>query len=168
MAGMLPKDPGSFFKIPDARVAIIGSMWHGQYVSAMMERARAELLRCDVFQKNIQMHSIPGSLELPFAARVLFERFSDIDAILAFGVVLQGLTSHDQTVLSQVSHGFSLVSDRVGKPIINEVIGVVDLKDAAARSGDDSNNKGVEAVFALTELLTWKKSLLPSAVKVGF
>lgn len=168
MSGMLPKTPDNFSKIPGAKIALLGSMWHLNYVEAMIERAKRELIRCQVLEEDIQTHYIPGSLELPFAARTLLEHSPQIDAILAFGVVLQGATTHDQTVLTQVAQGFSLLSDRTGKPIINEVIGVNDLELAAQRSNDSLSNKGVEAVFAVTELLAWKKSLSKSSVKVGF
>jgi 6,7-dimethyl-8-ribityllumazine synthase len=159
MAGGLPKKAGDFYKIPHARIAIIGSMWHAECVEGMMRRAHTELLACDVASEQIQIHRIPGSLELPFAARVLFEHDSRLDAILAFGVVLQGATAHNESVLANVVHGFSLVSERYCKPIINEVIGVSSISDAEARSSDDDKNKGLEAVFAVTEILHWKKSL---------
>jgi 6,7-dimethyl-8-ribityllumazine synthase len=51
------------------------------------------------------------------------------------------------------------VSDRFQKPIINEVIGVTNIEDAVKRSGTNNWNKGLEAVFALSELLSWKRNL---------
>ena len=159
MAGFLPKPVEQFHKIPSARVAIISAMWHPQSVNAMVDRAVQELLAVDVKPENIQTHTLPGSLELPFAARCLFESDEQLDAVIAFGVVLKGDTTHDDSVLQNVVEGFSRVSDRFHKPIINEVIGVATLDDALMRADDSSNNKGVEAVFALTELLHWKQSL---------
>ena len=73
---------------------------------------------------------MPGSLEIPFAARVLFEADPGLDAVLAFGVVLKGITSHDESVMHNVVNGFREVTDRFGKPIINEVIAVTDIEDA--------------------------------------
>lgn len=157
MAGHLPKEPHQFHKIPHAKIAIIGSSWHSQYVDAMMHRARIELLALDVADENISMHHVPGSLELPFAARMLLENDPELDAILAFGVVLEGITSHDESVLQAVVTGFQAVTDRFGKPVINEVIGVTSIEDAVKRSGDDYFNKGVEAVYATSELLNWTK-----------
>lgn len=171
MAGGLPKQADNFYKIPDARIAILGSMWHADCVEGMIERAKKELIDCSVKEENIQVHRIPGSLELPYAARTLFEHDKTIDAIIAFGVVLQGATAHNESVLQNVVHGFSLVSDRFAKPVINEVIGVSSIEDARERSGNDEKNKGLEAVFALTEILHWKYSLTQSSQgksSVGF
>ncbi|MGB1271235.1 MAG: 6,7-dimethyl-8-ribityllumazine synthase [Endozoicomonas sp.] len=155
MGAGLPKQPGEFHKIPHARLAIIGSRWHGECVDAMITRAERELLALNVQPGNIAIHYVPGSLELPFAARVLFEEDPALSAILAFGVILQGITSHDESVIQNVVNGFRDVTNHFGKPIINEVIGVTDIADARKRSGDDHLNKGVEAVFATSELLHW-------------
>jgi 6,7-dimethyl-8-ribityllumazine synthase len=159
MAGYLPKPIGEFHKIPNARIAIIAAMWHQDCVDAMIERAQQELLVLDVRPEDISVHKIPGSLELPYAARCLFESDASLDAIIAFGVVLKGSTTHDDSVIQTVVDGFSRVSDRFHKPVINEVIGVNTIADARLRSDDSIANKGVEAVFAISELLYWKKSL---------
>lgn len=159
MAGYLPKPVEQFHKIPTAKIAIIAAMWHRDCVDAMIARAKQELLALDVQESNISVHFIPGSLELPYAARSLFEADSELDAVIAFGVVLKGATTHDDAVIQTVVDGFSRVSDRFHKPIINEVIGVTSIEDARQRSDDSIANKGVEAVFALSELLHWKASL---------
>jgi 6,7-dimethyl-8-ribityllumazine synthase len=172
MAGGLPKQSSDFHRLPNARIAIIASMWHAQCVDKMIDRARRELLAIDVKAENIKVHRVPGSLELPFAARVLFDAEPRLDAIIAFGVILKGATGHDETVMQQVVHGFGLVSDRFGKPIVNEVIGVADISDAVERSDDTDRNKGLEAVFALSEILHWvelvKRSSAPCGASFGF
>lgn len=159
MAGYLPKAVDQFYKIPQAKIAIVAAMWHPDCVDAMISRAKKELLAVGVKESNISIHHIPGSLELPYAARCLFEADADIDAVIAFGVVLKGATTHDDSVIQTVVDGFSRVMDRFHKPIINEVIGVISIEDAKRRSDESISNKGVEAVFALTELLHWKSAL---------
>lgn len=159
MAGFLPKPVKDFHKIPNTKVAILAAMWHRDCVEAMVNRAIDELLAVGVQRDDISVHWIPGSLELPYAARVLLEQQPELDAIIAFGVVLKGATTHDDSVLQTVVEGFSRVADRYHKPIINEVIGVTSVADAEARSDQSIANKGVEAVFALSELLHWQRSL---------
>lgn len=159
MAGYLPKPVAQFHKISHAKIAIIAAMWHADCVNAMIERAVKELKAVDVKAENISVHYIPGSLELPFAAHCLFESDADLHAIIAFGVVLKGATTHDDSVIQTVVDGFGRVSDRFAKPVINEVIGVTSIEDARQRSDDSIANKGVEAVFAVSELLHWQQSL---------
>ncbi|WP_330924341.1 6,7-dimethyl-8-ribityllumazine synthase [Candidatus Sororendozoicomonas aggregata] len=161
MGAGLPKIPGEFHKIPEAKVAIIGARWHSDCIEAMIDRAHKELLAIDVKPENITVHRVPGSLEIPFAARVLFEADPELDTVIAFGVVLEGITSHDESVLFTVVNGLSEITRQFGKPIINEVIGVKSIEDAHKRSGDNNQNKGVEAVYAASELLHWWRGVAP-------
>jgi 6,7-dimethyl-8-ribityllumazine synthase len=164
MSGHLPKTPENFHHIPNAKLAIIASMWHPEFVDSMVERAKAELHLIGVKEENLGIYKVPGSLELPYAAGQLFEEQPELDAILAFGVVLEGDTTHNDSVIQNVVHGFTLICDRFGKPVINEVIGVKNISDAAVRSADDLNNKGVEAVFAVSELLRFRDSVTSTEV----
>lgn len=153
MAGHLPKDQSEFLKIQGAKIAIISSSWHWDIVDKMTKTCLSELERLDA--KSLETHKLPGSLELPLAASILFDRKPELDAIIAFGVVLKGGTTHNETVLQQVNQGFSLISDRFGKPIINEVIGVDGINDAQARA----TSKGIEAAYAVSEFLNWKAKI---------
>jgi len=159
MAGFLPKAVEDFRKIPNTKVAIIASSWHPQCVNAMADRCEAELLAVGVDAADIERHILPGALELPYAARQLLEKKPELDAIIAFGVVLKGATTHDDSVLQTVVDGFAQVGDRFNKPIINEVIGVTSIADAEQRSNNTIANKGVEAVYALSEIVSWQRSL---------
>jgi 6,7-dimethyl-8-ribityllumazine synthase len=152
MAGHLPKHKQDFLKIPGAKIAIISSSWHWDIVGEMIKTCVAEVELLDI--ASVEIHKLPGSLELPLTAKLLFESKPDLNAIIAFGVVLKGGTTHNDTVLQQVNQGFSLVSDKYSKPIINEVIGVDDIKDAQTRAV----SKGIEAAYAVSEFLHWKKS----------
>jgi 6,7-dimethyl-8-ribityllumazine synthase len=157
MAGGLPKKREEFHKIPGEKVAIIASMWHAQCVEPMVDRCVSELRALDC--KDIEIHYLPGSYELPMAAQFLFKKKPDLDVVIAFGVVLTGATAHNITVLQEITNGFSHIMRDTGKVIINEVIGVSDIQDAVKRSGNDNWNKGLEAAFAASEVLVWRKKM---------
>lgn len=160
MAGLLPISVEKFKPIPGATIAIIASMWHADIIDSMISAAQRGLVNLGVKNENLSIHRLPGSLELPYAADMLFNHHPKLDLIIAFGVILKGITNHDQTVMQNVVNGFSLVTHTHKKPIINEVIGVESLEDAWKRAGDDHANKGVEAVFATSEVYCWKNSLI--------
>lgn len=158
MAGGLPKKREEFHKIPGEKVAIIASMWHPQCVEPMVNRCVSELSALDC--TDIEIHYLPGSYELPMAAQFLFENKPDLDVVIAFGVVLTGATTHNMTVLQEITNGFSRIMRNTGKAIINEVIGVSDVQDAVKRSSNDDWNKGLEAAFAASEVLAWRKRVV--------
>lgn len=153
MAGHLPKDQSEFLKIEGAKIAIISSSWHWDIVLEMTNTCIAELKRLEA--KSIETHKLPGSLELALTAQILFEQKPELDAVIAFGVVLKGGTTHNDSVLQHVNHGFSQVSLQYSKPIINEVIGVDKIEDAKIRA----SSKGIEAAYALSEFINWQKSI---------
>ena len=155
MAGALPKDPQDFIKIPGAKVAIIASMWHREIIVQMVASAKNQLLAVGIKEKDIQVIWAPGSHELPLYAKLLLEKHHNLDGIIAFGVVLRGGTTHNDSVLQAVINGFIDITVTHSKPIINEVIGVNDLEDAKVRAED----KGIEAVFAFSEAVNFKRTL---------
>jgi 6,7-dimethyl-8-ribityllumazine synthase len=157
MASGLPKKAADFRSGIGAKIAIVQSMWHSHCVEPMVERAKRELIRCGVREGDISVYSLPGSLELPYAAKMLLSSQPELDLVIAFGVVLQGGTTHDKTVIETVVRGFLDVTRDTGKPVINEVIGVADIKLAEDRSRDDDNNKGLEAAFAALELIHFRR-----------
>ena len=150
MTGHLPKQVENFKNLNKANIAIIASSWHSEIIDQMINSSKELLEKLDA--SSISVHSLPGSLELPLAAKILFSKNDKLDAIIAFGVILKGDTTHNETVEREVANGFTLVSQEFSKPIINEVIGVSDIKFAAQRA----QSKGIEAVYAVSEFLNWQ------------
>ncbi len=153
---MLPKTPDKFVHIPGTKVAIIASMWHRDIIEAMVASAKTQLLSIGLEEKNILITWAPGSHELPLYAKLLFEKHHNLDGVIAFGVVLRGGTTHNESVIQAVVNGFINLTIEQAKPIINEVIGVDNIEDARKRAAD----KGIEAVFAFSEVVAFKRSLI--------
>ena len=161
MSELLPKEPKDFNKVVNKRIAIISSMWHQHLLLPCVNLTTKELLKLGMEQQQIMTHWIPGSMEIPFAANTIFSHHNNIDAIIAFGIVLKGITSHDQQVMQSVTDGIRQVSLEYQKPIINEVIAFNNINDAAKRFGD-SSIKAIEAVFAVSEILHWQDKIQTS------
>lgn len=156
MAGALPKSPSEFTKIPGAKVAIIASMWHKEIIETMVQSAKKHLMAIGLQEKDIKITWAPGSHEIPYYAKMLLDHQNNLDGIMAFGVILRGGTTHNDSVLQAAVNGFINLSLEYGKPIINEVIGVNNIEDAEKRAED----KGTEATFAFSEAIAFKRSLL--------
>ena len=92
-----------------ARLAIVASRYNALYVDAMVRAAKAELRQAGV--KRIELIRVPGAFEIPSVAAALAagERASRPDAILCFGVIFQGQTSHAQHVGWGVTHALAQI-----------------------------------------------------------
>jgi 6,7-dimethyl-8-ribityllumazine synthase len=145
-------------KISGARIAILQSKWHRQYTDNMISHCRALLQEAGCGE--IEVHILPGSLELPLAAQTLAERDTPPDAIIAFGIIVKGDTYHFELISNECMRGFGQVMLEKKIPIIVEVIPVLNIADAEARSRDDEFNKGIEAASAAAEVIAWRRSLI--------
>ena len=143
-------------RIDGAVVHIVGSRIHWEEVGANLTTAAQDAL--EGLGAEVFVHLLAGSLDLPFAAQMVGERYKP-DAIVALGVLVKGETMHFEMVYEEVGRGLGAVSRRLGIPILSEVLPVLKLADAVARSGGDGYNKGLEAASAAAQMIAWMRAL---------
>jgi 6,7-dimethyl-8-ribityllumazine synthase len=126
------------------RFAIVAS----EYNSVIVDRLIDGALKALKGQKQVSIIRVPGSFEIPLAAKhaALSKKY---DAIVAIGCVVRGETSHFEYISSSVSHALQPVALETGLPVGFGVLTVDTVQQAMDRSGE-SGNKGAEA--ALTAL----------------
>ena len=80
------------------RIVILKSKWYPEQVESMA-KACASVLE-DYGYERIEQHTLPGSLELPLAARNILTHDVDktIDAIICFGIIVKGDTLHFELI----------------------------------------------------------------------
>lgn len=141
--------------IPDSRVLLVKSKWHPTIVEGLTRGCceYLDLLEC----KDIEQHTAPGSLELPFVINYLLGSGKSYDAVICLGVILKGETGHGDMIAQQVYDGLSRLSMERNVPIINEVLPVTEIRHAEERARDDKFNKGKEAAVAAAEMVAWRR-----------
>ncbi|MGE0623523.1 MAG: 6,7-dimethyl-8-ribityllumazine synthase [Pseudomonadales bacterium] len=152
LSGLPPvADPG--------RIAILKSKWYPEIVDSMAD-ACAGVLREHGFER-VEVHTLPGSLELPLAARDLLamDMAGDIDAVICFGVIVKGETLHFEMISAECMRGLADVMHEFRRPVIVEVLPVFDIEHARARAADDEFNKGYEAAAAAIEMVAWRRQI---------
>ena len=139
------------------RIAILKSKWYPEYVESMADACEEVLRQCGY--SDVEQHTLPGSLELPLAARDLLAEDTEgkIDALVCFGVIVKGATLHFETISYESMRGLGRVMEDFHRPIVVEILPVFDIKDAAERSADDELNKGIEAAAAAIEMVAWRR-----------
>ena len=126
-------------------VAVVAASWHDAIMAGLLDGARRALR--DARVGNVIEVRVPGSFELPVAARRVAER---ADAVVALGVVIRGGTPHFDYVCAAATDGLSRVAVETGTPIGFGLLTCDDEAQALARAGlpDSTEDKGREAAEA--------------------
>ena len=82
------------------------------------------------------------------------------DAILTFGCVIRGETSHNQHINTTVSNSFGRLTLDYNAPIAFGLLTCNTLDQAIARAGGDVGNKGVEVAKAAIQMLVLQQEIL--------
>jgi len=134
------------------RVAIVASRWNDFIVSRLIGGAIDALERLGASNDAITIIRVPGSFELPIAAKRA--AISDeYDAIICLGVVIRGETSHNEYIAAEAIKGIAQVSLETNLPIALGVVTADNLEQAIDRAGAKSGNKGFDAAMTVVELV---------------
>lgn len=134
------------------RVAIVASRWNDFIVSRLIGGAIDALERLGASSDAITIIRVPGSFELPMAAKRA--AISDeYDAIICLGVVIRGETSHNEYIAAEAIKGIAQVSLETNLPITLGVVTADNLEQAIDRAGAKSGNKGFDAAMTAVELV---------------
>lgn len=141
------------------RIAILQSKWYPDIVRSMS--AVCEAVLREAGYQRVEVHTLPGSLELPLAAADLLatDEAGDLDALICFGVIVKGETLHFEMITHECMRGLGAVGLQYRRPVVVEVLPVLDIEHARARAGDDEYNKGNEAAAAALEMIHWRQSV---------
>lgn len=134
------------------RVAIVASRWNDFIVSRLIGGAVDALERLGASSDAITIIRVPGSFELPMAAKRAAVS-DEYDAIVCLGVVIRGETSHNEYIASEVIKGIASVSLETNLPITLGVVTADNLEQAIDRAGAKSGNKGFDAAMTAVELV---------------
>jgi len=141
------------------RIAILKSKWYPELVENL-SRTCVRTLR-EYGYSDIEEHTLPGSLEIPLAARDLLAQDTNnrIDALICFGVIVKGATYHFEMISNEAMRGLGDVMHTFRRPVVVEILPVYDIQDARERCADDEFNKGYEAAAAAIEMVAWRRSI---------
>ncbi|MDP6179254.1 MAG: 6,7-dimethyl-8-ribityllumazine synthase, partial [Desulfatiglandales bacterium] len=84
--------------------AIVVSRFNDFISSKLTEGAMDALIRHGATDKQISLVKVPGSFEIPLAAKKLAES-GDYHAIICLGAVIRGATPHFEYIAAEVSKG---------------------------------------------------------------
>ncbi len=123
----------------DVRVGIIRTRWNDEHVTNLVNGCKEALKECKVDEENIFETSVPGSFELPLAAKLL-AMSGTVDAIITAGVLIKGDTMHFEYIADAASKGIMNVGIQTNTPIVFGVLTCNNEEQVVARSCEGNNH----------------------------
>jgi 6,7-dimethyl-8-ribityllumazine synthase len=148
------------------RFGVIVSRFNNFITDRLLQGTMDVLTRSGASSKDIDVVHVPGSFELPLAAKQLAQT-SRYDALVAIGCVLRGETAHYDYVCSETARGLQLAQMDTGVPIMFCVLTCDTLEQAIDRAGLKGGNKGSEAALGAIEMAHLSRKLRAPAASEG-
>src|ERR1700722_1290977 len=137
---------------------IVVSEFNSFITHRLLSGALEGLQRAGAQEKQIEVLHVPGSFELPIAAKKLAAT-GRFDSIICIGCILRGETSHYDHVASETARGIQLAQLDSGVPMVFCVLTCDTLEQAIDRAGLKSGNKGYEAGLGAVEMAAISRKL---------
>ena len=141
----------------DFKIGIVVSEWNDSITTNLLEGALQALKDSNVSESNILIRYVPGAFELPLATQWLLDE-TDVDGVIAIGVVIQGETKHFDFVCQGTTDGLMKVMLEFNSPVSFCVLTDNTLQQSIDRSGGVHGNKGIECAIACIKMIALKKS----------
>ncbi|MGD1214776.1 MAG: 6,7-dimethyl-8-ribityllumazine synthase [Terriglobales bacterium] len=141
------------------RFAIVVSRFNSFITERLLQGSLDGLRRAGAENQDIALVRVPGSFEIPSAARTLAET-KKYDAIICIGCLLRGDTPHYDVIVNEVTRGIGQSAQETGVPHAFGVLTCETLEQAIDRAGLKMGNKGLEAALAAVEMANLRKTVV--------
>jgi 6,7-dimethyl-8-ribityllumazine synthase len=133
------------------KFALVLSRTNEFVTNRLLEGAVDTLVRQEVADGDITVVYVPGSFEIPPAARRLAESGA-YDGVICLGTVIRGNTPHFEYIAAEVAKGVAQTALAAGVPVVFGVLTTDTIEQAIERSGSKGGNKGRDAALAALEM----------------
>ncbi len=138
---------------------IVVAEWNPHITGALAEGAVKTLREAGCREEDITVRYVPGTFELPLGAQ-FFAEYTNVDAIIVLGCVIQGDTPHFDYVCSGVTQGVTQLQIQWNIPIAFGVLTVLDEQQALDRCGGCLGNKGDEAAATALKMVDMQRTMV--------
>ncbi len=134
-----------------ANYAIVVSRFNEFITSKLLGGAIDSLQRHGAGDEQITVVWVPGSVEIPLAAKKLAAS-GKYNAVICLGAVIRGQTGHFEYVCQQVSRGIGQINYDTGVPAVFGVLTCETIEQAIERAGTKQGNTGANAALSAIEM----------------
>ena len=142
----------------NCRFGIVVSRFNEFINVRLLEGALDCLKRHGVADDNIDVVWVPGSFEIPLAAKRMgaSERYN---AVICLGTIIRGATAHFDHVANGATSGIVAASADTGVPVMFGVLTTDTIEQAIERAGAKAGNKGWETALGAIEMADLMQTL---------
>jgi 6,7-dimethyl-8-ribityllumazine synthase len=133
------------------RFGLVAGRFNSLVVEHMVGGAEDALVRHGADGDDLTLVRVPGSFEIPLAAKRMAAS-GHYDAIIALGAVIRGSTPHFDYVAAEVTTGLAQVQLDAEMPMGYGVLTTDTVEQAIERAGTKAGNKGADAAMAALEM----------------
>ena len=141
-----------------ARLGLVVGRFNSFIVDRLEEGALDAFARHGGSLDRVTIVRVPGSFEIPGAARLLMAS-GKVDAVVCLGAVIRGSTPHFDYVSGEAAKGVGALAGSGDIPVVFGVLTCDTLEQAIDRAGAQHGNKGGEAVVTALEMIHVYKQL---------
>ena len=134
------------------KFGVVVSRFNELISAQLLSGAQDCLIRHECKQDDITTVWVPGSFEIPLAAKKMAQS-SNYDAVICLGAVIRGGTPHFDYISAEVSKGVAQVGLETGLPVIFGIITADTIEQALERAGTKAGNKGWDAALSAIEMV---------------
>jgi len=132
------------------RALIVASRYNESVTRKLLDGAADALHNAGFSSDDVDLVWVPGAFELPVAVNHGLATQRYVLAV-ALGAVIRGETPHFDYICAEASRGLSDAAIRFSTPVGFGLLTCDTMKQALARAGGESGNKGEEAAQAALE-----------------
>ncbi len=147
--------------VPSAKnmkFGIVVAEWNYEITGALAQGSIDTLVKHGANEDDIILKHVPGTFELTLGGQFMAE-YSQVDAIILIGCVIQGDTRHFDFICDSVTQGTTELNMKYNKPFIFGVLTTNDEQQALDRAGGKLGNKGDEAAVTAIKMVAFQKEM---------
>lgn len=141
------------------KFALVASRFNEFITRKLLEGAQDALQRHGVAQTDVDIAWVPGSFEIPIAAKKLAET-KKYDAIICLGAIIRGATPHFEYITAEVTKGIAKLGLDYQMPVTYGIVTADSLEQAIERAGTKQGNRGFDAATNAIEMANLLKNIM--------
>ncbi len=146
----------------DMRFGIVVAEWNHEITDALAAGAIETLKSAGATDNNIEVRYVPGTFELGLGAQ-FFAQYTEVDAVIVLGCVIQGDTRHFDYVCDGVTQSVTHLQLQWNMPIGFGVLTVNDMQQALDRCGGVHGNKGDECAATVIRMVALQREMVEAS-----